>query len=90
MSAIQTEREVLPRSGLYKTEAEIACLLGIPHKRWRAVRAVLEAEGMRRRDPLIGLRYWPAVRSFFNKRNGLDRLPPEPDAETWGENLDAL
>lgn len=75
---------------LYIAEAEIARRLGVPQKRWRAVRGVLEAEGMRRRDPLIGLRYWPAVKVFFDKRNGLDKMELGHDAETWGENLDAL
>lgn len=83
--------EVRPApNGLYIGEAEVSRRLGIPSKRWRALRGVLEANGMRRRDPLIGLRYWPAVKAFFDKRNGLDKMELWHDAETWGEDLDAL
>lgn len=76
--------------GLYKGEAETARRLGVSPRRWRAIRGVLEAQGLRRRDPILGLRYWPAVKAFFDKRNGLDKIEEAASGGTWGENLDAL
>ena len=76
--------------GLYMTEAQIARELGIPYTKWKTSRGVFEGQGMRRRDPILGLRYWPAVKAFFDHRNGLDKIDPEAKPVKWGENLDAL
>lgn len=75
-------------TALFLPEKEIARRLGVSLTRWRAIRGTLEGRGMRRRDPLLKLRYWPAVKAFFDNRHGLDTV--EPEAQGWGENLDAL
>lgn len=41
-------------------------------KIWDGVAAVLERDGLPKRDPLFGYRrYWPAVREWLRRRNGL-------------------
>ena len=55
---------------------------------WRAKAQVLERDGLPRIDPVMGGRYWPAVRAFWNKRYGLSTVEvSQPDG---GEHLDAL
>jgi hypothetical protein len=74
---------------LYLSEAAVAQrILGtgaLP--RWSGLATVLEREGLPRIDPLTGCRYWPAVRAFLDRRNGLSQasvLPTTADgAETW-------
>lgn len=76
-------------SSLFKTEAEIAHLVGIGEKRWTATARVLEREGLPQRDPQFSnRRYWPAVRAFLDRRAGLrqDDIPAVPDGEeNWNE-----
>lgn len=61
-----------PRDGLYKTEAEIAALVGVGLDKWRANAAVLEKRGLPRRNPLFcDRRYWPAVRACLDRLEGL-------------------
>lgn len=58
---------------LYKTEAEIAGIVGVDIAIWRANAAVLERSGLPLRDPLFARRrYWPAVKAFLDRRAGLD------------------
>jgi hypothetical protein len=74
--------------GLYKTEVEIARLLGIGEKRWRAAASILERAGLPQGDPLFaGRRYWPAVKAFLDRRHGLGSSSSslQPDGE---ENFD--
>lgn len=74
--------------GLYLPEREVAKRLGMSEDRWRMARKVLESDGLPPRNPLMGGRYWPAVKAFFDRREGLGSLPaPKADG---GENLDAL
>lgn len=41
-------------------------------KSWDGVAAVLERDGLPKRDPMFGnRRYWPAVEAFLRRRNGL-------------------
>jgi hypothetical protein len=75
-------------SALYLSEACIAHrVLGSGAKgRWEAIAAVWEREGLPRIDPMTGCRYWPAVRSFLDRRHGLSQsvLPSTADgAENW-------
>ena len=43
---------------------------------------MLEREGLPRVDPLMGGRYWPAVRAFWDRRYGLrDAEVLQPDGE---------
>lgn len=75
-------------SPLYLSEAAIAQrVLGSGSKaKWIAIAAVWEREGLPRVDPVTGFRYWPAVRSFLDRRHGLkqSQLPSTVDgAENW-------
>ena len=75
-------------SPLYLSEAAIAqrVLGGSAKTRWDAIAAVWEREGLPRVDPVTGYRYWPAVRSFLDRRHGLNQgaLPSTVDgAENW-------
>jgi hypothetical protein len=57
---------------LYMTDAEIAAELGIETESWKSTAAVLEKDGLPKFDPLFGRRrYWPAVRAYLDRRNGL-------------------
>ena len=56
---------------LYVSEAECARRAGIPDSQWRRLSATYEKLGMVRRDVICKLRYWPAVRAFFDRHNGL-------------------
>ncbi|MFO1100160.1 MAG: hypothetical protein U1E81_18320 [Xanthobacteraceae bacterium] len=81
-----------PRSagafGLFPSEKEIARRLSQDAASWRAKAQVLERDGLPRIDPIMGGRYWPAVRAFWNKRYGLSTVEvSQPDG---GEDLDAL
>jgi hypothetical protein len=42
-----------------------------PH--WRAVVALLERRGFPTIDGLMGGRYWPAVKAFFDRENNIHR-----------------
>lgn len=47
---------------------------------WRQIAALLEARGLPKIDTLMGGRYVPAVRAFFDCENGLkDRASLMPD-----------
>jgi len=75
-------------SPLYLSEAAIADrVLGRNSKaRWESIAAMWEREGLPRIDPLTGCRYWPAVRTFLDRRHGLGQaiLPASVDgAENW-------
>jgi hypothetical protein len=75
-------------SSLYPSEEEIAqCVLGEGKvKQWAALVPTLEREGLPRVDPLFGGRFWPAVRAWFEQRNGLRRelVPSGADGqEVW-------
>lgn len=56
---------------LFLSEAEIARRLGQTLRDWESVAIVLEREGLPRKDPTFGMRYWPAVRAFLDRRSGL-------------------
>lgn len=86
-----TDAPAIP--SLYKTDREIARLVGVGEKRWRANAVVLERAGLPKRDPLFSdRRYWPAVKAFLDRRAGLDADSPAiaPDgAENWEERAHA-
>ncbi|MCP4383780.1 MAG: winged helix-turn-helix domain-containing protein [Hyphomicrobiales bacterium] len=78
------------KDSVYKTDAEIAALVGLPKKDWQAAAEVLERGGLPMPDPpFANRRYWPAVRAFLDRRHGLDAHSPfqQPDGE---ENWDAI
>lgn len=74
--------------GLFPCEAEIARRLSQDPGEWSAKAIVLERDGLPRIDPLMGARYWPAVRNYWDRRYGLSRV--EASALDGQENLDAL
>jgi hypothetical protein len=78
---------------LYKTDREIAPLVGVGEEKWRALARVWEREGFPLRDTEVAnKRYWPACRAWLDAHNGLTTtLPGEPvggdsdGKENWGE-----
>lgn len=61
------------RDGLYKSDKEIARLIGLSYATWRKSVAGLERAGLPRRDPaFLRRRYWPAVQAWLDRRNGMD------------------
>jgi hypothetical protein len=74
--------------GLFPNESEVARRLSQSLTDWRAKAPVLERDGLPRVDPIMGGRYWPAVKAWWNRRYGLSNVEvSQPDGE---ENLDAL
>jgi hypothetical protein len=62
---------------LYPDEAKLARLvLGQRAREWPAKAMVLEREGLPRIDPLMGGRFWPAVKKWFFIRHGIDAESP--------------
>lgn len=59
-----------PDLPLFLSETKIAERLGIGQAKWKTVSVQYERIGMPRRDPISGLRYWPAVKEFFDRENG--------------------
>ena len=71
-------------SSLYPDENELArCVLGKNAKQWSSIATTLEREGLPQIDPLIGGRFWPAVRAFLDRRHGLSttHIPSSADGE---------
>ena len=60
-------------NSLYRTEEQIAEDVLGPGSliRWRSLAMILERQGMPQIDPLMGGRYGPAVKAFFDRRAGL-------------------
>lgn len=46
---------------------------------WNSMAPLLEAKGMPKIDPLMGGRYWPAVRRWFDARHGIAERPKALD-----------
>src|SRR5690606_39274846 len=58
---------------LYPHESRLGRLvLGERAHEWPAKAAVLEREGLPKIDPLMGGRFWPAVKKWFLDRHRLD------------------
>jgi hypothetical protein len=69
---VKRPRDVPGEYPLYKTDAEIAELVGVGLDRWRANAIVLTKSGLPARDLMFAnKRYWPAVRAFLDRRNGV-------------------
>ena len=71
---------------LYANEDEIAlAVLGSRASEWRSVAPLLERRGLPKADPLLGGRYVPAVKAFFDREHGIGLDSPlVPDG---GEDL---
>jgi hypothetical protein len=89
MTLAEPQTRPRPRraDALYKTEAEIAAMVGLGPAEWQRVAAELERQGLPLRDPLfLHRRYWPAVKAFLDRRHGLlhDAVPAAADGrENW-------
>lgn len=71
---------------LYMTEAQIAQRLGVTVKEWEATATVLERGGLPKPEALFGnRRYWPAVRSFLDRRYDLEPQSGQGDPALDGE-----
>ncbi|WP_062206725.1 hypothetical protein [Aureimonas sp. AU12] len=73
---------------LFLSDKEIATRLGVKGDLFPAIAQTLEKDGFPRRDPLFeGKRYWPACRTYLDRRHGVrqdDRgamAPLNPDGE---------
>lgn len=69
--AAQTlERE---KDKLYLSDAELIRRIGVPEKTMRSMLPGLEKKyGFPRKQPLFGgRRYWPAVKAWLDKHNGI-------------------
>ncbi|MGO7036070.1 winged helix-turn-helix domain-containing protein [Rhizobium ruizarguesonis] len=77
---------------LYVTDAECAARIGLPTQDFKDTLPALERAGFPTKDPLFNnKRYWPAVRAFLDKRNGLassfQRRNPAPLKEAKGPEV---
>jgi hypothetical protein len=71
---------------LYLTDAEIAARVGMSAEEWLAASKALR--GLPPADPVFKhRRYWPAVRAFLDRRNGIDH-PAAPGVVDGEENWD--
>lgn len=73
---------------LYPSEAALSAAILGPgrEKEWGTLSAVWERSGLPRVDPQTGGRYWPAVRVWLDRRNGVDdkSIPAaQGGAERW-------
>ncbi|KTQ85103.1 hypothetical protein NS365_04710 [Aureimonas ureilytica] len=75
---------------LFLDDKEIAARLGVRAAMFPSIAQVLEKDGFPRRDPLFeDKRYWPACRSYLDRRQGVRQdddgaLPLNPDGkENW-------
>lgn len=70
---------------LYATDDEIAVAVCGKHAaQWPSIVPVLEREGLPKIDPLLGGRYVPAVKAWFDAQNGIgERLGPVDGKEEW-------
>jgi hypothetical protein len=84
----RTKFSVARRKGLFPGEAEIARRLSQTPEEWAAKAKVLERDGLPAVDPLMGGRYWPAVKAHFRRRYGLSSI--EMSRHDGEENLDAF
>jgi hypothetical protein len=71
------ERE---KDKLYLLDSELIRRLGVPDRVLRPILPALESKhGFPKKQPLFGgRRYWPAVKSWLDKHNGLIVDAPQP------------
>lgn len=75
------ERE---KDKLYLLDSELIRRLGVPEKTMRSILPALESKyNFPRKQPLFGgRRYWPAVKSWLDKHNGLMMDPSTTRRDT--------
>jgi hypothetical protein len=72
---------------LYVTDEQIREKLAIPRDSWpRVIAAFLSDPTFPARDPIVGRRYWPAVRAWLDYRHGIGsaHLSASDGEENWG------
>lgn len=71
------------RDPLILPETEIAkrVLPAGKEKLWPGIAVALERRGLPKIDPLVGGRYWPAVKSFLDRHYGVGKDAAVPDGE---------
>jgi hypothetical protein len=79
---------------LFAPDDQIAlAVCGRNARQWPAIAEVLEREGLPKVDPLIGGRYVPAVKAWFDAQNGLGERPGAVDGpeewDRWGKRRQA-
>ncbi|GJE79662.1 hypothetical protein HNR51_001113 [Methylorubrum thiocyanatum] len=69
MGSVRASAPAQEPSCLYPDEAELARVVLGPKraKAWGGLAAVLERSGLPKVDPMMGGRYWPAVREFLDR-----------------------
>jgi hypothetical protein len=73
---------------LFISENEVARRVGVTPVDWKAKAHILERDGLPKIDAMWGMRYWPAVSNFLDRRYGLSKVPvSQPDGP---ENLNEL
>lgn len=74
------------RDKLYLTDAELIRRLGVPERTARAAIQELESKaGFPRKRALWGnRRYWPAVKAYLDRDNGLTLDEPKPQRSRYG------
>ncbi|MCW1844206.1 hypothetical protein [Prosthecomicrobium hirschii] len=72
-----------PEPPLFATDSEIGrALMGPRWKNFVSLAPLLEREGLPKIDPLMGGRYWPAVKTHFDRQHGLtNTIPLAPDGK---------
>jgi hypothetical protein len=71
------ERE---KDKLYLTEAEMFRRLGVPYQKAKtAVRFLQDKQGFPHKSKLFDRYYWPAVKAWLDKNNGLNPQPARSD-----------
>jgi hypothetical protein len=72
---------------LYVTDSALGALvMGERAREWPAAALVLERHGLPRNCPLMGGRYWPAVKAFLDRYNGVGETAEVTDLsqqENW-------
>lgn len=56
---------------LYLSDAAIQRRFGLNDVEWRRFLAVLEQRGLPKPNPITGKRFWPAVRAFIFRYEGM-------------------
>lgn len=81
-SAVHMKQHLPSLDGLplFASDQVLADAIMGPRKfgEWRQAATLLEAEGLPKIDALMGGRYVPAVRAFFDKQYGLTEKAPRP------------
>ncbi len=78
---------------LYVNEKELAARIGVGEDKWRSIRPFLTSAGFPSVDSVTGLRYWPKVKAFLDRYNGLDAVhvvTPTRRRASDTENMDAF